>query len=64
MQVKCNWYRMEAIALTVKRSNSKTPLPEAVSRLLRKTCSPNPTTNRENAQQVAFPPIKLAKQSY
>ena len=30
-QVKCNWYRMRATPLTVKKNNSKTPLPEAVS---------------------------------
>ena len=32
MQVKCNWYRMGKIILTVKKNNFKTPLPEAVSR--------------------------------
>ena len=46
MQVKCNWYRMGAIALTVKRKNCKTPLLEAASRLLfERNCSPNTTTN-------------------
>ena len=46
MQVKCNWYRMGTIALTVKRNNSKTPLLEAASRpILRKNCSSNPTAN-------------------
>ena len=29
MQVKCNWYRMGTIALTVKRNNYKAPLLEA-----------------------------------
>ena len=46
MQVKCNWYRMGTIALTVKRNDSKTPLLEAASRpILRKNCSSNPTAN-------------------
>ena len=40
MQVKCSWYHMEAIVLTVKRNNCKTPLPEAASRFtLWKNCS-------------------------
>ena len=34
MQVKCNWYLMGTIVLTVKRSNCKTPLPEAAPRLI------------------------------
>ena len=37
---------MGTIALTVKRNNFETPLPEATSRLiLRKNCSWNPTAN-------------------
>ena len=32
MQVKCNWYRMGTIVLTVERKNWKTQLPEAASR--------------------------------
>ena len=31
MQVKCDWYRMEATVLIVKRNNCKTLLPEAAS---------------------------------
>ena len=31
MQVKCNWYRMGTIVLTVKRKNCQTPMPEAAS---------------------------------
>ena len=46
LQVKCNWNCMGTIALTVKRNNFETPLPEATSRLiLRKNCSWNPTAN-------------------
>ena len=46
LQVKCNWNCMGTIALTVKRNNFETPLPEPTSRLiLRKNCSSNPTTN-------------------
>ena len=46
IQVKCNWYRMGTIVLTVKRNDCKTPEPKASSRLtLRKNCSSNPITN-------------------
>ena len=34
MQIKCNWYRMGTIVLTVKRNNCRTPLLEAASRLI------------------------------
>ena len=32
MQVKCNWYHLGTIALTVKRNNCITPLPEGASK--------------------------------
>ena len=34
MQVKCNWNCVGTIALTVKRNNFKTLLPEAASRFI------------------------------
>ena len=31
-KVKCDWFHMRIIVLTVKKNNCKTPSPEAVSR--------------------------------
>ena len=57
---------MGTVELTVKRNNSKTPLQEAASRFILRKIAPwiLLQIHSEKAQQVAFTPIKLVKQSY
>ena len=57
---------MGTVELTVKRNNSKTPLQEAASTFILRKIAPwiLLQIHSEKAQQVAFTPIKLVKQSY
>ena len=61
MHVKCNWYRMGTIVLTVKGNNCKKQL----------HCQKQPQglffekiIETNQAKQVAYTPNKFAKQSY
>ena len=65
IQVKCNWYRMGTIVLTIKKNNCTASLLEAVSRfILRKNLfieSNYKSIGEQYAQQEPFTPIKFAK---
>ena len=67
MQTTCSWYCMGTIVLTLKRNNcKKLHCQKQPQGLLKKKIvhSIQLQVYRGNAQQVAFTPIKFAKQSY
>ena len=65
MQIKCNWYCMGTIVLTVIRNSYKYLLPEAASRAITRIKLSKPTTNLQgNSQKGPITSIKLNKKSY